>query len=98
MPRTTPSSGAAGVVSTFPEKKPFGVSRTTSVKVPPISTASRQPFVICSEFQSLWQRQSNYFVFFVFYRLKHLKPFVFPVGGLSYYLSVLISVSDIDSV
>src|SRR5882672_11892408 len=49
MPRTTPSSGAAGVVSTFPEKNPFGVSRTTSVKVPPISTASRQPCII-SEF------------------------------------------------
>src|SRR5256885_16364302 len=46
MPRTTPSSGAAGVVRTFPEKKPFGVSRTTSVKVPPISTASRQPSII----------------------------------------------------
>src|SRR5215475_1811874 len=49
MPQTTPSSGAAGVISTFPEKKPFGVSRTTSVKVPPISTASRQPSIISAQ-------------------------------------------------
>ncbi len=41
MPSSTPSSGAALVVSTLVEKRASGVSRTTSVKVPPMSTARR---------------------------------------------------------
>jgi len=37
----TPCSGARGVVSTFVVVSPPGVYNTTSVKVPPMSTASR---------------------------------------------------------
>ena len=41
MPSSTPSSGAVLVVSTLTEKRASGVSSTTSVKVPPMSTARR---------------------------------------------------------
>src|SRR5262245_34611929 len=39
MPSSTPTSGAA-VVSTFTVSRPVGLSRTTSVNVPPMSAAS----------------------------------------------------------
>src|SRR5262245_30138623 len=41
MPASTACSGAAIVVSTLHEVLPAGPSSTTSVKVPPISTAMR---------------------------------------------------------
>ena len=41
-PASTPSSGASGVVSTLPTACLSGISSTTSVNVPPISTASLQ--------------------------------------------------------
>src|SRR5262249_56254134 len=40
MPSSTPTSGAA-VVSTLAVSRPAGLSRTTSVNVPPMSAASR---------------------------------------------------------
>ncbi len=40
IPSSTPTSGAA-VVSTLAVSRPAGLSRTTSVNVPPMSAASR---------------------------------------------------------
>src|SRR3990167_5187027 len=57
-PRITPSSGAAGVVSVFAvTSAPSGRSSATSVKVPPISTASRAVFLTIIDGNGIVERR-----------------------------------------